>query len=188
MLKRRWMLSLGVLLNAYVRVQVWPCANIFGGARRSLPSHPATLGHDGCRKPGKGLWNGEGFPSPSCFGQAWDHRELPATLPQQYFRGKHHHEVQDGCIPDGHSPPCSCSPGSQGGATWPFYRENAEKTAVKSRGEEESEAQRPSQHHAGPALSCLRQRAVPTEGIESQTAAGESSQEGKKEARAALSL
>lgn len=51
---------------------------------------------------------------------------------------------------------------SQRGQLGHFLGKNAENAAVKSRWEEESEAQRPSQHHAGPALLCLRQRAVPT--------------------------
>lgn len=44
---------------------------------------------------GKALGMAKGFPSPSCFGQAWDHQELPAALPHQFFGegGDHHREV-----------------------------------------------------------------------------------------------
>lgn len=48
---------------------------------------PRTLRHGGCGKPGKGLGNGEGFPSPPRFGQAWHHQELPAALPRQRLGG-----------------------------------------------------------------------------------------------------
>lgn len=103
----------------------------------------------------------------------WDHRELSAALSHQRFRGN----ITIKCRMDVFLMailPLLLFPLWLRGAAWPFYRQNTEKTVVKLRGEDENEAQHPSQ----PSLPAPASRA--DAGIKSQIAVGGSSQEGKK--------